>query len=143
MMPSFVVDLPGGGGKRLAAAGVYDQTTGISKFTAPGLLGEKGQRTYVYHDPKCSDTIKMEKEDQLAADEETQPMLHHDEYKTNTLGVSKAFGLNYNDPSADKSSRSGSSATKPTFPCTPPNTFDPTIWAPMQHSEVAPKAEGQ
>jgi lysine 2,3-aminomutase len=52
MMPSFVVDLPGGGGKRLAAAGSYDPKTGISTFTAPGLPGAKGKRVYEYHDPK-------------------------------------------------------------------------------------------
>lgn len=53
MMPSFVVDLPGGGGKRLAAAHEnYDRTTGISEYKAPGLSGEKGQKTYYYFDPK-------------------------------------------------------------------------------------------
>ncbi|KAH7117045.1 hypothetical protein B0J11DRAFT_469470 [Dendryphion nanum] len=52
MMPSFVVDLPGGGGKRLATSHEeYDQTTGISTFRAPGLHGEKGQRLYKYYDP--------------------------------------------------------------------------------------------
>lgn len=52
MMPSFVVDLPGGGGKRLAASGVYDRTTGISTFKAPGLKGEKAERIYEYFDPR-------------------------------------------------------------------------------------------
>ncbi|KAF2651952.1 kama family protein, partial [Lophiostoma macrostomum CBS 122681] len=52
MMPSFVVDLPGGGGKRLAATGSYDPKTGVSTFTAPGLPGEKGKRVYEYYDPK-------------------------------------------------------------------------------------------
>jgi hypothetical protein len=53
MMPSFVVDLPGGGGKRLAAAHEkYDSKTGVSTFRAPGLSGEKGQRIYEYYDPK-------------------------------------------------------------------------------------------
>lgn len=53
MMPSFVVDLPGGGGKRLAAAHEnYDPATGISEYKAPGLSGDKGQKTYYYFDPK-------------------------------------------------------------------------------------------
>ncbi|KAJ4297935.1 hypothetical protein N0V90_005834 [Kalmusia sp. IMI 367209] len=52
MMPSFVVDLPGGGGKRLVStAEDYDETTGVSTWRAPGLPGEKGQKTYTYHDP--------------------------------------------------------------------------------------------
>jgi lysine 2,3-aminomutase len=58
MMPSFVVDLPGGGGKRLATAHeTYDRSTGISTFRAPGLSGEKGQRIYQYHDPKPAHAV--------------------------------------------------------------------------------------
>ncbi|KAF2470645.1 kama family protein [Lindgomyces ingoldianus] len=50
--PSFVVDLPGGGGKRLASTyEIYDRQTGISTFKAPGLLGEKGEKIYEYFDP--------------------------------------------------------------------------------------------
>ncbi|KAF2272853.1 kama family protein [Westerdykella ornata] len=61
MMPSFVVDLPGGGGKRLAAAReTYDEVTGVSTFKAPALLGKKGQMIYEYHDPKpVLDTIPV------------------------------------------------------------------------------------
>lgn len=56
MMPSFVVDLPGGGGKRLAASyDSYDAVTGVSTFKAPGLLGEKGQKVYGYYDPHMRD----------------------------------------------------------------------------------------
>ncbi|KAF2016973.1 kama family protein [Aaosphaeria arxii CBS 175.79] len=52
-MPQFVVDLPGGGGKRLASTyRTYDQETGVSTFQAPGLNGEKGQKLYEYYDPK-------------------------------------------------------------------------------------------
>jgi lysine 2,3-aminomutase len=51
MMPSFVVDLPGGGGKRLAATAEYDERTGIARFTAPGLQGERKQRIYKHVDP--------------------------------------------------------------------------------------------
>ena len=52
MMPDFVVDLPEGGGKRLATSfETYNLDTGISTFRAPGLLGEKGQRVYKYYDP--------------------------------------------------------------------------------------------
>ena len=55
-MPQFVVDLPGGGGKRLAATyQSYDTDTGVSTFRAPGLHGEKGQKLYEYHDPKPID----------------------------------------------------------------------------------------
>ena len=52
MTPSFVVDLPGGGGKRLAGSyDSYDQCSGISTFRAPGV---KGERSYMYHDPLWS-----------------------------------------------------------------------------------------
>jgi len=48
-MPSFIVDLPGGGGKRLANSfESYDLETGISVWKAPGVTGEK---LYEYHDP--------------------------------------------------------------------------------------------
>lgn len=51
-MPSFVVDLPGGGGKRLVSTfETYNRRTGISKFRAPGLGGEKAERVFQYHDP--------------------------------------------------------------------------------------------
>ncbi|PVH98956.1 kama family protein [Periconia macrospinosa] len=53
MMPSFVVDLPGGGGKRLASTyDSYNETTGVSTWTAPGLPGDKGKRVYTYYDPR-------------------------------------------------------------------------------------------
>jgi lysine 2,3-aminomutase len=53
MMPSFVVDLPGGGGKRLAASyQSYDRETGASKFVAPAVKGRgKEDRVYEYYDP--------------------------------------------------------------------------------------------
>ena len=50
MTPQFVVDLPGGGGKRLAASFLsYDEESGISKFVAPGVKGSK--QIFEYHDP--------------------------------------------------------------------------------------------
>lgn len=53
MVPSFVVDLPGGGGKRLACSfQSYDRTTGISTYTAPAVTGrDKENRVYKYYDP--------------------------------------------------------------------------------------------
>jgi lysine 2,3-aminomutase len=53
MVPSFVVDLPGGGGKRLACSfQSYDRTTGISTYTAPAVTGrDKENRVYEYYDP--------------------------------------------------------------------------------------------
>ena len=52
MTPSFVVDLPGGGGKRLASTyEKYDEETGVSYWRAPGLSGEKGKQIYTYFDP--------------------------------------------------------------------------------------------
>lgn len=58
MMPSFVVDLPGGGGKRLAAGyESYDRETGTSTFVAPAVKGEVGKddgkrgKVYEYWDP--------------------------------------------------------------------------------------------
>lgn len=47
--PTFVVDAPGGGGKRDAHSYEhYDRTTGISVFTAPGV---KPGRYFLYFDP--------------------------------------------------------------------------------------------
>ncbi|QIW97535.1 hypothetical protein AMS68_003053 [Peltaster fructicola] len=48
-MPAFVVDLPGGGGKRLVTSfETYDPETGISTFKAPGV---KGDKIFSYYDP--------------------------------------------------------------------------------------------
>ncbi|KAF1917103.1 hypothetical protein BDU57DRAFT_557171 [Ampelomyces quisqualis] len=53
MMPSFVIDLPGGGGKRLVSTHEdYNETEGVATYIAPGLDGEKGRREYTYYDPK-------------------------------------------------------------------------------------------
>ncbi|KAF2497473.1 kama family protein [Lophium mytilinum] len=50
LTPSFVVDLPGGGGKRLAASyRTYDRKSGVSAFVAPNVKG--GQTVYKYYDP--------------------------------------------------------------------------------------------
>ncbi|KAI8629278.1 hypothetical protein F5Y19DRAFT_434757 [Xylariaceae sp. FL1651] len=52
-MPNFVVDLPGGGGKRLACSyESYDRDSGVSTFRAP-LLVDRGKngRVYTYYDP--------------------------------------------------------------------------------------------
>lgn len=52
MTPSFVVDLPGGGGKRLTQTfQSYDQKTGVSRFVAPGV---KGDTVHEYYDPLWS-----------------------------------------------------------------------------------------
>jgi lysine 2,3-aminomutase len=49
MFPQFAVDLPGGGGKRLANSYIsYDEKTGISRFRAPGV---KSGKIFEYHDP--------------------------------------------------------------------------------------------
>lgn len=53
MMPQFVVDLPGGGGKRLACSfKSYDRNTGLSTFEAPAVKGRgKENKVYEYWDP--------------------------------------------------------------------------------------------
>ncbi|KAF2730508.1 kama family protein [Polyplosphaeria fusca] len=58
MMPSFVVDLPGGGGKRLACS-YHKYENGTSHFRAPGLLGEKGEREYKYFDPVTTNHVQQ------------------------------------------------------------------------------------
>lgn len=53
-MPQFIVDLPEGGGKRLAGSYLsYDGKTGVSRFTAPAVRGggTKVNKVYEYHDP--------------------------------------------------------------------------------------------
>lgn len=53
MMPAFVIDLPGGGGKRLVSTyDTYDEISGVATYRAPGLPGTKGQMEYTYYDPK-------------------------------------------------------------------------------------------
>ncbi|KAK6439369.1 hypothetical protein LTR95_004416 [Oleoguttula sp. CCFEE 5521] len=48
-MPKFVVDLPGGGGKRLITSyETYDRVTGLSTWKAPAVTGD---RIFQYHDP--------------------------------------------------------------------------------------------
>ncbi|GKT55323.1 KamA family protein [Colletotrichum tofieldiae] len=50
--PQFVVDLPEGGGKRLACSHAsYDRETGISTYRAPSV---KENKVYEYHDPVAS-----------------------------------------------------------------------------------------
>ncbi|TVY92940.1 L-lysine 2,3-aminomutase [Lachnellula willkommii] len=53
LMPQFVVNLPGGGGKRLAASyKSYDRRTGISTFVAPVVKGQSNENeVYEYFDP--------------------------------------------------------------------------------------------
>ncbi|KAB5563588.1 hypothetical protein GE09DRAFT_960734 [Coniochaeta sp. 2T2.1] len=53
MMPQFVVDLPGGGGKRLACSHKsYDRATGVSTYMAPAVTGRgKADKVYEYYDP--------------------------------------------------------------------------------------------
>ncbi len=57
LMPQFVVDLPGGGGKRLAASyRSYDRNTGVSTFVAPAVTRgkDKVNKVYEYYDPAWS-----------------------------------------------------------------------------------------
>ena len=50
MTPTFVVDLPGGGGKRLANSfETYDEGSGISTWKAPGVTGDA---VFEYYDPE-------------------------------------------------------------------------------------------
>lgn len=54
--PRFIVDLPGGGGKRAATSyQTYDRTTGRSTFIAPAVHGKnKEGKVYEYFDPLFS-----------------------------------------------------------------------------------------
>jgi lysine 2,3-aminomutase len=56
MTPQFVVDLPGGGGKRLAASyKTYNRLTGVSTFVAPSVVGRgKEGKVFEYYDPLAS-----------------------------------------------------------------------------------------
>lgn len=61
MMPAFVIDLPGGGGKRLVSSREsYCEKTGVATYRAPGLPGKKGTQLYTYHDPKPSSQLAVE-----------------------------------------------------------------------------------
>jgi lysine 2,3-aminomutase len=54
LTPQFVIDLPGGGGKRLASAyQKYDRETGISTFVAPAVTGGS-EKVFEYYDPVWS-----------------------------------------------------------------------------------------
>ncbi|KZL81021.1 l-lysine -aminomutase [Colletotrichum incanum] len=54
--PQFVVDLPEGGGKRLACSyESYDRETGVSTYKAPSVTGGgKENKVYEYYDPVAS-----------------------------------------------------------------------------------------
>jgi lysine 2,3-aminomutase len=60
MMPSFVVDLPGGGGKRLVSTH-ESYENGVATYRAPGLDGPKATTLYTYHDPKPVEVAEMAK----------------------------------------------------------------------------------
>jgi lysine 2,3-aminomutase len=69
--PTFVVDAPGGGGKRdVHSYEVYDRTTGISVFESPSVRA--GQR-YFYFDP--IDQLPPEGRARWADPREHQPMI--------------------------------------------------------------------
>jgi len=54
LTPQFIVDLPGGGGKRLASSyRTYDPATGVSTFLAPAVTGDS-EKIFEYHDPVWS-----------------------------------------------------------------------------------------
>lgn len=67
-MPKFIVDLPGGGGKRLASTyESYNRTTGISKFkahavTTRGGSGVEKPELFEYHDPIGSSADRRDAE---------------------------------------------------------------------------------
>ena len=69
--PTFVVDAPGGGGKRDAHSFEhYDRTTGVSVFTSPAV---KAGRYFYYFDP--IDELPAEGRARWANPSEHQPML--------------------------------------------------------------------
>lgn len=63
-MPRFIVDLPGGGGKRPGSRYIsYDRETGVSRFEAPAVSevadargGSEKPRVFEYYDPIGHDT---------------------------------------------------------------------------------------
>lgn len=60
LTPQFIVDLPGGGGKRLASSHQkYDRDTGISTFLAPAVTGDS-EKVFEYHDPVWSLAVHKE-----------------------------------------------------------------------------------
>ncbi|CAN8098714.1 unnamed protein product [Discula destructiva] len=63
MAPKFIVDLPGGGGKRIGHGyKSYDRTTGVSSFEAPAIhkggMSSKPE-VFKYYDPIGSHTEKL------------------------------------------------------------------------------------
>ena len=69
-MPQFIVDLPGGGGKRLGSSYLsYDRDTGVSRFRAPAVSAAAAAhgvmekpRVFEYHDPIGHD-VRIELDD--------------------------------------------------------------------------------
>lgn len=68
-MPQFVVDLPGGGGKRLACSyETYDRKTGVARFVAPAVTraaaaslssahGREKPEIFEYFDPVSDEVV--------------------------------------------------------------------------------------
>jgi lysine 2,3-aminomutase len=82
MMPAFVIDLPGGGGKRLVSTmESYDEVTGVAEYRAPGLPGDKGKTLYTYHDPTPVDEaavaeLRQEQEQAIEQDVPLQDLVY-------------------------------------------------------------------
>lgn len=77
-MPQFIVDLPGGGGKRDAwSKDSYDRRTGVSTFTAPAVTaaaaahgGREKPQVFKYYDPINSDAL-AEMDDEIPSASQT------------------------------------------------------------------------
>jgi hypothetical protein len=91
MMPSFVIDLPGGGGKRLVSTHeTYDEETGEATYRAPGLTGTKGSRTYTYYDPKpLTETELVDLRDEREKTKEMGKLLDNAEKQVVEIPVAK------------------------------------------------------
>lgn len=63
MTPKFIIDLPGGGGKRAGHSHKsYDRSMGVSRFEAPAVTksdrsGSKKPKVFEYHDPTGSQLL--------------------------------------------------------------------------------------
>ncbi|CAI6257619.1 unnamed protein product [Periconia digitata] len=105
MMPSFVVDLPGGGGKRIAhTKKSYDKDTGVSTWEAPGLDDKKRRKTYYYHDPHPSSIKAEDKTFQHSKPEESdRPLPRPENYSNIDKKQPKPFDPAIDAPPMEKS----------------------------------------
>lgn len=102
-IPKFIVDLPGGGGKRIASTlQSYDRETGVSTFEAPAVTGSAAARgtrekpqVFEYYDPiDHGDDARVTLDEKSSVNLDEKSPLKLDEKSPATLDEQSPVTLN-------------------------------------------------